>query len=680
MRALSLAILLILNAALLLCPDVSVRGVAAGMLFLLPGLFLGLSVFRGVSDTPSRIVLQSGSGFAFALLFGYGLQALPGSVRPLDCLLALNLLAAFALLRVSGPLPRPTKHTMLLLLLVSTALVPRFLHLGAAEYQGDEARAILLAAAAQQGVDGILFTHKKGPAEVLFAAPPLFLSEGINEFGSRFLFGLAGSLSLVAVFAFTRRVSHSAAAGLAAAAVLWFDGFFFAFSRIVQYQSTLVFFLLCALLALKEEDEQGNNPAFLTWAALFSASALLCHYDALFAFPAFTLFAWLQLRTRGLSLSAVIRRLRFPLLQFIVVAAAFYAPFFLDNYFSSNTAGYLSQRLGADRLPVNNLPRYLSLRAFYGGAVETIAITAVLLVAFVRWGFAYLTRGSFLLSLAGLVWYVAVCVIDAPSLAEKSAFVAFAFFLAPLVLSRAFPAPHRLLTTWLFVTMLALGFFFARPNTHFYVAHAAGAMLLGLFAAEMLSSIRAPLWLSRTAVAVSAALLFVPSLTHLNRAFLQPGIEYRFAYPKVRPEGFLDIHGGKLPAGAFFGFQHRSGWKAVGELFAQGDLSGTFFSNEEDLITAWYTRGNGRAKPDPDYYIVATRPNDPVPISPSYIEAHYSFWGRIYVDGRRAMDIYSRIPREGTPQPYQLEDFTQAFDRHEITFDAQTALEQSVSR
>jgi len=39
---------------------------------------------------------------------------------------------------------------------------------------------------------------------------------------------------------------------------------------------------------------------------------------------------------------------------------------------------------------------------------------------------------------------------------------------------------------------------------------------------------------------------------------------------------------------------HRSGWKAIGALYAQGQLAGDYDSSEKPEITIWYTRNAAR--------------------------------------------------------------------------------------
>ena len=43
---------------------------------------------------------------------------------------------------------------------------------------------------------------------------------------------------------------------------------------------------------------------------------------------------------------------------------------------------------------------------------------------------------------------------------------------------------------------------------------------------------------------------------------------------------------------ARFGFPLNNGWKAIGELYRQGDLTGYFDTNEKEAwVPAWYSRG-----------------------------------------------------------------------------------------
>jgi hypothetical protein len=112
----------------------------------------------------------------------------------------------------------------------------------------------------------------------------------------------------------------------------------------------------------------------------------------------------------------------------------------------------------------------------------------------------------------------------------------------------------------------------------------------------------------------------------------------------------------------YFGFQRRSGWKVIGSLVDSKEIQGTYGSNEEELITSWYVKGLKRDQVDPDYFFVATRPNDVVDIPEFKIRDNYHFWGRIYCGGRRTMEIFSKSRPHRDPKRFDLEDYIERFD------------------
>ena len=125
--------------------------------------------------------------------------------------------------------------------------VLRLGNLGYAEFHGDEARAVLRAAAVIQGYDDVLLLHKKGPAEILLPSATFALAGRVTETTARLPFALAGLTALVAVYLLGRRM-FGPLAGWAAAMLLAVDGYAVAFSRIVQYQSIVI--LTAALVVL----------------------------------------------------------------------------------------------------------------------------------------------------------------------------------------------------------------------------------------------------------------------------------------------------------------------------------------------------------------------------------------------------------------------------------------------
>lgn len=672
MRSLLLLSLLLLNASLAFCSSVSGSGISASLLCLLPGFLIGRRLSSSVASPIDAGILATGCAFGFWLLFSYALQALPGAPRALDTFLALNLISLWCIGREKSELPRFSAETAIAITAFLFLLCLRLPYLGTAEFQGDEARALFFAAGTAQGEDGILLLHRKGPGEVLLAAPSLLLTATVNETSARFPFALAGALSIVALFCLMRRISASSILPWVASALLALDGFLFAFSRIVQYQTVLVLFVLCAFLSAFEiRKNRERLHQYLSLCAGLAACGLLCHYDAALTFPALLAVVLSALQAHGLTPGQRLRALYLPALQAFVISACFYGPFLLSEHFGG-TAGYLSQRIDVTKLPTNNLPRYLSLFSFYSGAVLVWTLYAGLIVVGVAQAIRCEMKALRLISLAGFA-LTAATIIYPSELGNTFGFVFFAAACVPLICCPSIATETRAMWLWVWAAITVLGFFFARPNTHFYVAHPALCILCALSVGELYTRLNWKPLISSALAVTGAAVLYI-SVEHLRFVFLDPDIEYRFAFPKAQPPLSPRATGGKLPAGAFFGFQHRSGWKAVAELTRRGQLQGSYGSNEEALITSWYLRGARRDDSRPDFFFIVTRPNDVVQYSPGKLAAEYSFWGRIYTVGQRTLDIYRRGAADGTPKRIDLAPFIDSFDRRSpLTFDLRAA-------
>ena len=135
-------------------------------------------------------------------------------------------------------------------LLVAGAIF-RFVGLGYSDYQGDEARAALRAAAVLQGYEDVLMLHKKGPTEILLPTLIYTLTGHLTEATARLPFAIANFLGLFATFALGARLFNPLA-GWVAAIFLALDGYFIGFAHIVQYQSVVFFTSLrvCAVVFL----------------------------------------------------------------------------------------------------------------------------------------------------------------------------------------------------------------------------------------------------------------------------------------------------------------------------------------------------------------------------------------------------------------------------------------------
>lgn len=667
-------------------PEQTFQQVGGTLLFFLPGIAVGIRLLKGRLNL-SGLAILAGTSYSSACIILLLTSYIPGDLsQPWGTLAPLLLTLLPCLIRPSKVHWEESSESKASLVAISiiigVAIFLRFSALGSSEFQGDEARAMIIAAGIAQGEDEIIFTHRKGPVEAILAAPAILATGHTSEFFARAPFALAGALIVLAVYCLTRSINpQSSLPALLAAAWVSVDGYLFAFARIVQYQTIVVFLLMAALIAITELKASARS---LAMAALFVGCSLLAHYDAILACPALAFVAWHELQRRGLSPRAVFKQLLPPTTLLIGLLAIFYLPFLLNQNFGS-TSNYLAARVDVNSLPVNNLSRHLNLYSFYSSSYFVSITCFFLTIGALQGVIAASSASKRLVGLLCVAFFAAQVLLPSSLLASQSMAWAFAISLiamtAVIICAKEQSAVLRGIWIWGSTTLLAFGFFVARPNTHFYVWHAASAILVAVAAYELmrrLNSYRAGLGLLAPAL-LGGSFLF--SLHYLNHVFLRPEIEFRFAHRKAPVPYYRSLLLEESPAGVYFGFQRRSGWKVIGSLVESGQIQGSYGSNEEELITSWYVKGLKRDQADPDFFFVVTRPNDVVDIPEFKIRDNYHFWGRVYCGGRRTMEIFSKAHPERDPKRFDLEDYIERFDTLPIQFpSASAALRDSPSR
>ena len=274
---------------------------------LLPGLLL-VDAIVGRSAAPptilERIVLSVGMGYAALVIGILLLSYLPGPLHTWHVYAAIDLLLVVLLVIVWWLARRATHETggqddgissdiaphpvsVWLAAGLTTALligaVLRLGNVGYAEFHGDEARAVLRAAAVIQGYDDVLFLHKKGPAEIVLPAATFALAGRLTETASRLPFALAGLTALLAVYVLGKRM-FGPLTGWAAAMLLAVDGYSVAFARIVQYQSLVILTsVLVVLILYRLLHRPVASLNYFSLAATLFATGLMAHYEAGFA-------------------------------------------------------------------------------------------------------------------------------------------------------------------------------------------------------------------------------------------------------------------------------------------------------------------------------------------------------------------------------------------------------------
>lgn len=655
------------------------------LLCFLPGYILALLLFSKTDplNLLERVVFTIGIGYAFLILGGLAIHFLPGAITPRLVLLAydaLILILTLCLMRGEdsrgkrSPLPKSVIWQVVLIVLLASFF--RFTFLGYSEFQDDEAKIVLKAAGAIQGRDDVLFLHKKGPAEILIPAVFYSLMDRTNEFAARLPFALANLLGIVVVYLIGREMFNDFV-GLVAALLLSINGYFVAFSRIVQYQS--VVFLMMALSILcyyRFYREETNGRPYATLGALFLGVGLLAHYDAVFALPIIAYLCLKKSRLRPSSFKSDLPSLLVSWLIILCLLSAFYVPLIRHPFFEEAQMYLTARTMAGDRIFYNNLNDFFSMSTVYNSTYYFVFLT-VLLAMMVVIQLYKVSPGKSVGILLPLLFIAGLgTMFISPSMWQigrlDCAIVFFVVFLIVLLFSRR-PSPEvKASLLWWALPFLFYAFLVASPRTHFYVSFPPWALMGGI-AWDRIRELKLGSWkleignwtLDFGLWTWSFVMLYVICAYYIYSVFVQHNPEYKRTYPEHRNRYYWTFYGDELPQQqGWFGFPYRAGWKVIGYLYKAGILRGDYDSNEEAYITRWYTRGELRCSYNPQYYFVAENVQDEQWIPLDEIKEDYRLTGIVLVDDEPKLRIYehgrANLSQTAT---YRVEDYEPIYDR-----------------
>ncbi len=253
---------------------------------MIPGWLIARLLFSRPRSTalpvapPENALLALGLGFCAVMVLGMVLTiiSLAGLARPIlswHITLAANALT-LALLgvavksgaRLEMPLAWPSWPV---LSIAGLAGFLRLSDLGWSEFQGDEARILLRAMAAIQGVPDALLAHRKVPGEILVTLPFFGQLGAITELTGRLPFALSAVAAVVTFYMLARELFDWRVA-LVAGLLLAVNGYSVAFGRILQYDS-LAFLLGLLGLMCCIRFGRGEQPVV---SLALAGSTLLC--------------------------------------------------------------------------------------------------------------------------------------------------------------------------------------------------------------------------------------------------------------------------------------------------------------------------------------------------------------------------------------------------------------------
>ena len=345
------------------------------------------------------------------------------------------------------------------------AIYFRFYNLGYSDFQGDEAK-VFLYRQLDQGFISTLFTNSKGPGQyiVVYLVDKIYAIIGggfDQELFFRIPFALAGVIS-VFLFYILGKLFGGKNAGIYACILAALNGFFIAFSRIIQYQSfNILLSLISSIFFIGYLKNKSPRNLFIT--GLISAIGFLFHYDAVFYIvPQFIiLFFTLSRKDFFKNIFAYLLGLSFLLI--------FFFQYLLSDTFYS-TINYILHERSVGFFSYDSVYYGAKLISIYFPKEFIFFVVFVLLITFVFW---YKKRHNNLVLF--LVLFVMVLVVARYlNVSPRRILILPTTFLAILAIIGFLKKDikNSLLNSYLFlwvsISFVILFLFLNKPLTHIY--------------------------------------------------------------------------------------------------------------------------------------------------------------------------------------------------------------------
>lgn len=556
---------------------------------------------------------------------------------------------------------------VILVVLFGVAGFLRFWNLGYSDYQGDEIKALYNPKEASS--IKFFLDQRKGPMQfAVTAALKTFSPDYRNRFLLRLPFALAGFGSVV-VFYFLAKTLFGEKIALYSTMFFATNGFFIAFSRIVQYQSLVIFFGLLAVYLIyravnktplsnasqaeggqeiADSQEAGRVPViknglllagFMCWAL-----SILSHYDGVFFGPIIA----------GILLSAFVRqgnsqeKLRFvkslitSTLVFVALNGLFYVPFTLN--LSQSTTDYWAGRISGSVSGKISSTRYLF------SVYQPIYVLHVY-------------------TILGVLGFFLAVVIFTYKLTSR--WVAHRDARAPVIVDQLLKLTHlarshqdystitlAALLLWFALPFAALEAVISIPGTHIYTYLIPVFLFLGfaLFHVELLVQKIAVLFKNLFILRVSKAIFI--SLTLLLFGFLTLQSHYIFVdhtyeYPWENEKFVLWML--SKPVATYhlslFGFPYYRHWDEIGDFIIADGKYDFYSTNERETISRFYIplkKDGGKI----GYYIHIIHPQTLVDDLNNKRVVRYTYYNeptKVFVNGSRIVAKLYSLPVDGLP-------------------------------
>ncbi|MBE7549774.1 MAG: glycosyltransferase family 39 protein [Anaerolineales bacterium] len=684
---------------------------ALALTFVLPGwAWMSALGWLNTDDAVERIVLVIGGSSVLSALALLIALLLPGPFTETPNLIALNLATligiAWLIIKSQSKIQNrkskitwPSRTVLLILLaIVAVAAFTRLFRLGYAEFHEDELENMRLIVRAYKGEEYAPYLDTKGPIHWLLPAALWYLNGWVTEGIARTPFVITSILLVPMMFALGRRMSGGRAApGLLAAGFVAVNGFYVAYARFVENQSLIVLWgALAVWLAYRWYKE--DTDWFLFYTAVILAVGLIAHPDVLLYLPVFVYIAWLKMRQGRLAWSWVLGAV----LLFSGLVALFYVPYFLDPEIGLVYQYFASDRIG-EGLFYNQVANLFDQDQLYSSRyhapILVLLLFWLLLRQFARWRWwGWLVFAGLSLAMVSTVAWPALWQVGSLNLA----FVPYAGLTLLLIVSPQTAVEIKIIFLWFIAPLGALLFLAKDAADHIQVAYT-GWALLAVFAlldlwACLKTSSQQPAFKNGTAIQVprlpSAVYRLLLGTVVLCLALaLIIGYQYLAFNAQVttywrakadsaaHPNSIYNLLYGDLPRPRkIFSNPRLGGWKAVGYLWASGDLSGDFRSvNESFAVPVWYTLQTPRScYDDPQNYWVRNDLEGWPEEEQAIMDRGYTLTRVVLVDQEPMLHLYEKnaVPRQ--PEVLDLEAYRHAFDR--LTTPARMAQDEIISQ
>lgn len=486
-----------------------------------------------------------------------------------------------------------------IIIVTFAAAIFRLVNLGYSDFLQDEVGAQNYLFGEQNPIE-FLFSRSIGPGEFVISYIFNFFFYNRNpEFFVRLPFTIFGILIIPLVYFVVARFLNKKTA-LITSALFAFSGLFVAFSKIVQYQSVLIFLIILSLYFLSSHNIKLNYK-FLAVSGILAGISVLFHYDALsYILPAFV-FLTLKKDVKGILYFGV---------PTTFIIGLFYIPYILAPFFPQTLDYLLNYRIDSE-FKFDSVYHSFRLLFFYHSK------EFIFLLLFGLFGALFVSVKKFknfsafllVLSLSFIIIRVFTPQHE-PFLRYSSTFVFGIFCLSHIfnIYKKGNLNFLSFIEIWFLFAFITYGIFFTKPLTHIYSFLIPGFILSAHYFSFLLEK-------HKYAVLTVFFIAFVSAVSYNHQAFIEtktrfPWVNERYILGFMIPQGENMVNIAES-LGIGFGFPYNRGWRQIQNTtleFKNKMNIVSYNTNERSRIAKYYMQHLKNEPANPDIYIYVVDP------------------------------------------------------------------------